>query len=72
MTPASTYRLQLRPDFDFADAQEVVGYLRDLGVGAVYVSPVLEATPGSTHGYDVSGPDPRDAKSWAARRASVR
>ena len=56
MTPASTYRLQLRPDFDFADAREVVGYLRDLGVGAVYVSPVLEATPGSTHGYDVTDP----------------
>lgn len=56
MTPASTYRLQLRPDFDFADARAVVGYLRDLGVGAVYVSPVLEATPGSTHGYDVTDP----------------
>jgi (1->4)-alpha-D-glucan 1-alpha-D-glucosylmutase len=55
-TPSSTYRLQLRPDFDFADAQEVVGYLRDLGVGAVYLSPVLEATPGSTHGYDVTDP----------------
>ena len=56
MTPASTYRLQLRPDFDFTDAREVVGYLRDLGVGAIYVSPVLEATPGSTHGYDVTDP----------------
>ncbi|WP_332662319.1 malto-oligosyltrehalose synthase [Aeromicrobium sp.] len=56
MTPTSTYRLQLRPDFDFADARAVVGYLRDLGVGAVYVSPVLEATPGSTHGYDVTDP----------------
>lgn len=56
MTPASTYRLQLRPDFDFADARAVVGYLRDLGIGAVYVSPVLEATPGSTHGYDVTDP----------------
>lgn len=56
MIPASTYRLQLRPDFDFADARAVVSYLRDLGVGAVYVSPVLEATPGSTHGYDVTDP----------------
>ncbi len=56
MTPASTYRLQLRPDFDFADARAVIDYLRDLGVGAVYVSPVLEATPGSTHGYDVTDP----------------
>lgn len=56
MIPASTYRLQQRPDFDFTDAREVVGYLRDLGVGAIYVSPVLEATPGSTHGYDVTDP----------------
>jgi (1->4)-alpha-D-glucan 1-alpha-D-glucosylmutase len=56
MTPTSTYRLQLRPDFDFAAAREVVGYLKDLGVDAVYVSPVLEAAPGSTHGYDVTDP----------------
>ena len=54
--PSSTYRLQLRPGFDFLDARGVVDYLRDLGVGAVYVSPVLEATPGSTHGYDVTDP----------------
>ncbi|MEV7396998.1 malto-oligosyltrehalose synthase [Aeromicrobium sp. NPDC092404] len=55
-TPASTYRLQLRPEFGFEDAREVVDYLRDLGLGAVYLSPVLEATPGSTHGYDVTDP----------------
>jgi (1->4)-alpha-D-glucan 1-alpha-D-glucosylmutase len=54
--PSSTYRLQLRPEFDLDDARDVVGYLRDLGIGAVYVSPVLEATPGSTHGYDVTDP----------------
>jgi (1->4)-alpha-D-glucan 1-alpha-D-glucosylmutase len=59
-TPTSTYRLQLRPEFGFADARDVVGYLTDLGVGAVYVSPVLDATPGSTHGYDVT--DPRIAR----------
>ncbi len=53
---SSTYRLQLRPEFGFEDARAVVGYLRDLGIGAVYVSPVLEATPGSTHGYDVTDP----------------
>ena len=28
-------------------------YLHDLGVSHVYLSPVLQATPGSTHGYDV-------------------
>jgi (1->4)-alpha-D-glucan 1-alpha-D-glucosylmutase len=59
-TPSSTYRLQLRPEFGFDDARDVVGYLHDLGVGAVYVSPVLDATPGSTHGYDVT--DPRLAR----------
>ncbi|MCW2823375.1 MAG: treY [Aeromicrobium sp.] len=58
--PASTYRLQLRPEFGFDDARAVVDYLDRLGVGAAYVSPVLEATPGSTHGYDVT--DPRTAR----------
>lgn len=60
MTPSSTYRLQLRPEFGFAAAQDVVAYLTALGVGAVYLSPVLDATPGSTHGYDVT--DPRIAR----------
>lgn len=59
-TPTSTYRLQLRPEFDFSDARDVVDYLTALGVGAVYVSPILDATPGSTHGYDVT--DPRIAR----------
>ena len=54
--PSSTYRLQLRPGFGFAEARAVLPYLHDLGVGAVYLSPVLDATPGSTHGYDVTDP----------------
>ncbi|GAA1749102.1 malto-oligosyltrehalose synthase [Aeromicrobium alkaliterrae] len=54
--PSSTYRLQLRPDVGFAEARALVPYLRDLGVGALYLSPVLDATPGSTHGYDVTDP----------------
>jgi (1->4)-alpha-D-glucan 1-alpha-D-glucosylmutase len=54
--PSSTYRLQLRPEFTFTDAAEQVDYLRRLGVGALYASPVLNATPGSTHGYDVVDP----------------
>ncbi|NUT53191.1 MAG: malto-oligosyltrehalose synthase [Saccharothrix sp.] len=54
--PSSTYRVQFTPDFTFADAEAVVGYLDALGVGAVYGSPVLEAVPGSTHGYDVVDP----------------
>ncbi|MFC5382494.1 malto-oligosyltrehalose synthase [Aquipuribacter nitratireducens] len=49
----STYRLQLRPEFGFADALAVVDHVDRLGVSHVYLSPVLQATPGSTHGYDV-------------------
>ena len=52
--PGSTYRLQLTPDFGFAEAAEAGDYLADLGVTDVYLSPVLEAVPGSLHGYDVT------------------
>lgn len=52
--PVSTYRLQLTPDFGFAQVAEIAGYLRDLGVSHVYLSPILQATPGSLHGYDVT------------------
>ncbi|GAA4778018.1 malto-oligosyltrehalose synthase [Actinomycetospora chlora] len=54
--PPSTYRLQLSPEQPFAAARELVGYLDDLGVGALYCSPILEASPGSMHGYDVVDP----------------
>ncbi|RLK61214.1 malto-oligosyltrehalose synthase [Actinokineospora cianjurensis] len=52
----STYRVQLRPGFGFAEAAVIVDYLADLGVGALYTSPILTPTPGSTHGYDVVDP----------------
>jgi (1->4)-alpha-D-glucan 1-alpha-D-glucosylmutase len=52
-TPGSTYRLQLRPGFGLDDAAAVLDYLHDLGVTHVYLSPVLQAVPGSEHGYDV-------------------
>jgi (1->4)-alpha-D-glucan 1-alpha-D-glucosylmutase len=52
-TPVSTYRVQLRPGFGFDDVAAVADHLEVLGVTHVYLSPVLEATPGSTHGYDV-------------------
>ena len=51
--PTGTYRLQLRKEFGFADAAAVVPYLAELGVSHVYCSPVLQAVPGSAHGYDV-------------------
>jgi (1->4)-alpha-D-glucan 1-alpha-D-glucosylmutase len=56
MTPTSTYRLQLGPGMTFDHVAEIADYLAALGVGAVYASPVLAATPGSTHGYDVVDP----------------
>src|SRR4051812_43391542 len=49
----ATYRIQLRREFGFGDAAAIVPYLAGLGVSHVYCSPVLEATPGSPHGYDV-------------------
>jgi (1->4)-alpha-D-glucan 1-alpha-D-glucosylmutase len=52
--PGSTYRLQLTPDFGFEQAAETVDYLADLGVTHAYLSPVLDAVPGSMHGYDVT------------------
>ncbi len=51
--PTATYRIQLRPEFGFADVAAIAGYLADLGVSHVYLSPILQAVPGSTHGYDV-------------------
>jgi (1->4)-alpha-D-glucan 1-alpha-D-glucosylmutase len=52
--PLSTYRLQVHPRFPLAAARDVVGYLAALGVDACYTSPYFTATPGSTHGYDIS------------------
>ena len=51
--PTATYRLQLQPEFPFAAAEAAVPYLASLGVSHLHLSPVLEAVPGSTHGYDV-------------------
>ena len=51
----SVYRLQLN-GFGFARARSIVGYLHRLGIETLYVSPVLAAVPGSTHGYDVIDP----------------
>jgi (1->4)-alpha-D-glucan 1-alpha-D-glucosylmutase len=52
----ATYRLQLGPDLDFAGARRLVPYLQELGVSHLYLSPVMEAREGSTHGYDVVDP----------------
>jgi (1->4)-alpha-D-glucan 1-alpha-D-glucosylmutase len=42
--------------FTFADAEALLPYLDELGVSHLYLSPVLTAMPGSTHGYDVTDP----------------
>ena len=51
--PLST-RLQLHGGFPFPAARSVVPYLAGLGVTDCYLSPIFAATPGSTHGYDVT------------------
>jgi (1->4)-alpha-D-glucan 1-alpha-D-glucosylmutase len=57
----STYRLQLRGrssgfGFTFADAENLLDYLDDLGVSHLYLSPIITAVGGSSHGYDVTDP----------------
>ncbi|MBW4481700.1 MAG: malto-oligosyltrehalose synthase [Tildeniella torsiva UHER 1998/13D] len=54
--PTATYRLQFNPDFGFAAAQDIVEYLKTLGVSDIYASPIFKARKGSTHGYDVVDP----------------
>src|SRR5271166_2841930 len=57
----STYRLQLRGPssgfgFTFADAENLLDYLDGLGVSHLYLSPIMTAVSGSSHGYDVTDP----------------
>lgn len=54
--PSSTYRVQLHKDFTFEDLRKILYYLDQLGVHTIYASPILQAEPGSTHGYDVTDP----------------
>src|SRR5258706_3615627 len=53
MAPRSTYRVQVRPEFDLSATAGLTGYLAALGVSHLYSAPLLAATPGSEHGYDV-------------------
>ena len=52
-SPSATYRLQVCRSLTLSEVRERVGYLRDLGISHLYLSPLLAAAPGSTHGYDV-------------------
>lgn len=51
--PTSTYRLQVHGGFGFDAAAEQTAYIASLGVSHLYLSPILQPAPGSTHGYDV-------------------
>lgn len=81
MFPRSTYRLQIRRAFDLDAAASVTAYLRELGADWAYLSPLLQATEGSDHGYDVvdpsrvdparGGPEALDRFAAAARAARL-
>lgn len=58
----ATYRLQFREGMTFDRAAGLAPYLRDLGVSHLYASPIFQAAPGSTHGYDVTDPGAFDAE----------
>jgi (1->4)-alpha-D-glucan 1-alpha-D-glucosylmutase len=49
---SATYRMQFTREFTFADAEALVPYLHRLGISHLYASPVFEARPGSSSGYD--------------------
>ncbi len=51
--PRATYRLQFNGDFTFPHAEGILDYLTELGISDVYASPLFEAGPQSTHGYDI-------------------
>jgi len=52
LSPIATYRIQFHKEFSFADLRQALPYLQQLGISTLYASPVFQATPGSTHGYD--------------------
>lgn len=51
--PESTYRLQVNADFNFSSINQQIEYFSKLGIKYIYCSPYFQASPGSTHGYDV-------------------
>jgi (1->4)-alpha-D-glucan 1-alpha-D-glucosylmutase len=72
-----TYRLQMHREFPLKSAAEILPYLKKLGISHVYLSPCLQAAPGSTHGYDVADPSQINAElggetEWAAFIAQTR
>lgn len=73
--PISTYRFQVSADFPLDAVAEAADYVRELGADWLYLSPLLAATPGSNHGYDVVDHGRVDASRGGAEglsRASAR
>ena len=60
--PRATYRVQMRQAFDFDAAANIADYLAALGVSHLYSSPILQASAGSAHGYDVVDPQRANAE----------
>ena len=54
--PTATYRIQFHENFKFADAENLIPYLHELGVSHLYSSPPVKSRRGSRHGYDVADP----------------
>ncbi len=55
--PVSTYRVQFSKGYTFKDLESRLDYLHELGIRTIYASPIFEAVPGSSHGYDVTNPN---------------
>lgn len=50
--PSGTYRIQFNKNFNFQHFEQIIDYLCNLGIDTIYASPILQAVPGSVHGYD--------------------
>ncbi len=54
--PISSYRIQFNASFKLKDLEQHLNYIREMGVGSIYASPVFAAVAGSNHGYDITNP----------------
>ncbi len=77
LVPSASYRVQLNSSFGFRDATQRIPYLASLGISTLYCSPVLQASHGSTHGYDTVDPtrisdDLGGAEAWNELLAEAR
>ena len=54
--PCTVYRLQFEQEMSFSGARDILSYLSDLGMTALYVSPYFKTIDGSLHGYNITDP----------------